>query len=96
MQGTGRMTVFASGGKARTMEFHPQDVGYVPSVAGHIIENTGTEDLIFLEMFKNPKYADISLNQWVRRLPEQIVKDHLYLSSEDIKKIPSEKEPVRA
>jgi oxalate decarboxylase len=96
MQGTGKMTMFASGGKARTMEFHPQDVGYVPPVAGHIIENIGTDDLIFLEMFKNPKYADISLNQWVRRLPEQIVKEHLYLNSEDIKQIPADKEPVRA
>jgi oxalate decarboxylase len=96
IQGTGRMTLFASGGKARTMEFHPQDVGYVPSVAGHVIENTGTEDLIFLEMFKSPKYADISLNQWVRRLPEQMIKEHLYLDSQEIKKIPAEKEPVRA
>jgi oxalate decarboxylase len=96
IQGTGRMTLFASGGKARTMEFRPQDVGYVPPVAGHVIENTGTEDLIFLEMFKNPKYADISLNQWVRRLPEQMIKEHLYLDSQEIKQIPAEKELVRA
>ncbi len=94
-QGTGRMTLFASGGKARTMEFHPQDVGYVPPVAGHVIENTGTEDLIFLEIFKNPKYGDISLNQWIRRLPEHMIQEHLYLSPQEIKQIPAEKEPTR-
>jgi oxalate decarboxylase len=96
IQGTGRMTLFASGGKARTMDFHAQDVGYVPPVAGHVIENIGTEDLIFLEMFKNPHYADISLNQWVRRLPEQMIKEHLYLDSQEIQQIPADKEPVRA
>ena len=82
-QGTGRMTLFASGSRARTMEFHPEDVGYVPPVAGHVIENTGTEDLIFLDIFENPKYADVSLNQWVRRLPEHIIQEHLYLDSQD-------------
>jgi oxalate decarboxylase len=96
IQGTGRMSVFVSGGKARTMDFHAQDVGYVPQVAGHIIENIGTEDLIFLEMFKNPHYSDFSLNQWVRRLPEQIVKEHLYLDSAEIKMIPDAEEAVRA
>jgi oxalate decarboxylase len=90
------MSVFVSGGKARTMDFHAQDVGYVPQVAGHIIENIGTEDLIFLEMFKNPHYSDFSLNQWVRRLPEQIVKEHLYLDSAEIKMIPDAEEAVRA
>jgi oxalate decarboxylase len=96
IQGTGRMTLFVSGGKARTMEFHPNEVGYVPPVAGHVIENTGTEDLIFLEMFKNPKYADVSLNQWIRRLPEHLIKEHLYLDSQEINQIPAKRELVRA
>jgi oxalate decarboxylase len=78
------------------MEFHPQDVGYVPPVAGHVIENTGTEDLVFLEMFKDPKYADVSLNQWIRRLPEHLIKEHLYLDSREINQIPAKRELVRA
>jgi oxalate decarboxylase len=96
IQGTGRMSLFVSGGKARTMEFHPQDVGYVPPVAGHVIENTSTEDLIFLEMFNNPKYADVSLNQWIRRLPDHLIKEHLYLDSQETNQIPAKKELVRA
>jgi oxalate decarboxylase len=88
IRGTGRMTVFASSGKARTMDFKANDVGFIPAVAGHFIENTGSEDLVFLETFKSSYYADFSLNQWIRRLPQQLVTDHLNLDSPEVKQIP--------
>jgi oxalate decarboxylase len=94
LQGSGRMTVFASSGKARTMSFNANDVGYVPAVAGHYIENTGTEDVIFLEMFKSAEFSDVSLNQWIRRLPAQIVEQHLHLNAAEIQRIPNAKDPV--
>jgi oxalate decarboxylase len=94
LAGTGRMTVFASAGKARTMSFHANDVGIVPPVAGHVIENTGTDDVVFLEMFKSPRFSDVSLNQWLRRLPVQMVQEHLHLSVEEIAGIPDAKDPV--
>lgn len=50
--GQGRMTVFMPVGEARTMDFKANDVGYVPAMAGHYIENTGDTDLVVLEMFK--------------------------------------------
>ncbi len=53
IKGTGRMTVFVSSGKARTMDFKANDVGFVPAVAGHFIENIGNEDLVFLETFRS-------------------------------------------
>ncbi len=96
IQGSGRMTVFASSGKARTMNFHANDVGFVPPVSGHYIENTGTEDMVFLEMFKSPAYADVSLNQWLRRLPVQMTQEHLHLTKEEISRIPDNKAPVRS
>jgi oxalate decarboxylase len=94
LQGSGRMTVFASAGKARTMSFHANDVGFVPAVAGHYIENTGTEDIVFLEMFKSAVFSDVSLNQWIRRLPDLMVEEHLHLSASEIKRIPDAKDPV--
>ena len=54
--GKGRMTVFATGGRARTMDFETGDVGYVQKTLPHYIENTGTTDLKFLEMFKSSFY----------------------------------------
>jgi len=94
LQGSGRMTVFASAGKARTMNFNANDVGIVPPVAGHYIENTGSEDIVFLEMFKSAVFSDISLNQWIRRLPGLLVQEHLHLDANEIKQIPDAKDSV--
>jgi oxalate decarboxylase len=46
----------------RTMDFNANDVGYVPSMAAHYVENTGDTDLVFLAMFKAHEYLDLSLN----------------------------------
>ena len=73
------------------MDFNANDVGYVPPVAGHYIENTGDTDLIFLEMFKADQYIDFSMNNWLRRLPVGIVTAHLNLDDAAIEKIPAEK-----
>jgi oxalate decarboxylase len=93
LNGKGRMTVFTSEG-VRTMDFHANDVGLVPRVAGHYVENTGDTDLIFLEMFAAAEYADFSLNNWIRHLPPEMVTAHLNLDAETIRKIPEENSAV--
>jgi len=40
------------------------DVGLVPKTFGHYVENTGNDDLIFLEMFKGDRLMDLSLSDW--------------------------------
>jgi len=89
LSGKGRMTVFTSEG-ARTMDFNTNDVGYVAAVAGHYVENLGNTDLVFLEMFKANQYMNFSLNNWLRRLPPEMVASHLNLDADTISKIPSE------
>src|SRR5437867_727943 len=49
ISGKGRMTVVATGNRARTMDFQSGDVGYVQKTLLHYIENTGDADLVFLE-----------------------------------------------
>ena len=88
IKGKGRVTVVSTGARARTMDFHANDVGLVPTMAGHSIENTGTEDLIFLEMFKAPRYVDVSLNQWIARMPNSLAEAHLKLPISEIRKAP--------
>ena len=88
------MTVFDSSAKARTMNFNANDVGFVPAVAGHYIENLGNDDLVFLEMFKSSYYADVSLNQWIRRLPPLMVNQHLHLNASDLSHIPDQKSVI--
>ena len=96
LAGKGRMTIIMNEGRARTMDFNANDVGFVPRVGTHAIENTGDTDCIFLEMFKADQFVDVSLNNWLRRLPPEAVRAHVNLDQEQIAKIPSEKELVIA
>ena len=61
-------------------------------MAGHYIENTGTEDLVFLEMFAAPEYQEVSLNNWLRSLPVQVAAAHTGLSAEEITSMPMKAE----
>lgn len=79
LRGTGTMTVFASGGKARTFDYQAGDVGYVPFAMGHYVKNTGDEPLVFLELFRSDRFADVSLNQWMGLVPPALVQAHLNL-----------------
>ena len=88
IKGKGRMTVFAAGARARTMDFSKGDVGYVQQTFPHYIENTGKEDLIFLEMFMAPFYQDVSLNNWLTHLPPQLVMSHLNIDQATLNAIP--------
>lgn len=89
--GQGRMTVFFNGAKARTADFRAGDVGVVPRTFGHYIENTGDTDLVFLEMFKAPRFMDLSLSEWVRNTPPELIMQHLGISAETLKAIPKTK-----
>jgi oxalate decarboxylase len=81
------MTVFDAEGNARTMNFNPNDVGYVPQMAGHYIENTGNENILVLEMFADAHFADISLRQWLRALPASVAMAHTNFSKAELEQI---------
>src|SRR6202046_4469943 len=91
ISGKGRMTVFFPVDNGRTMDFNANDVGYVPSNAPHYIENTGDTDLIFLETFASEEFMDVSLNQWLRRVPSEMLKAHLNIDKATAMTIPAEK-----
>lgn len=91
IKGKGRLTVSTAGANARTMDFNANDVGYIPAMAAHSIENTGTEDVVFLEMFKAPKYEEISVNQWIARMPDKMAEAHLKLPISAIRRAPQTK-----
>lgn len=94
IQGRARMTVFNSNGLSRTFDFEAGDVGIVPFVAGHYVQNIGDEKLVFLEVFKNPEYSDISANTWLASNPVQVVADHLNVSPEFVDSLPSADKPA--
>ena len=92
--GQGRMTVFGSESKARTFDYQAGDVGYVPYAMGHYIENTGEDTLIYLEMFKSPFYADLSLTQWMALTPHALVQAHTKMNRADVDVLPQQKSLV--
>ena len=87
VKGTGRMTVFAAGGRARTMDFQAGDVGYIDRSVPHFIENTGDDDLVFLEVFPTPEYQDISLAEWLAHTPSRLVDQHIGTGEDFLNKI---------
>ena len=96
LEGQGRMGVFASESKARTFDYVAGDVGYVPNAMGHYIENTGEGPLRFLEMFRSPTFADLSLRQWMALTPHALVEAHLHTGMAVIDALPQAKSPVIA
>jgi oxalate decarboxylase len=94
IEGEGRMTVFGSEGKARTFDYRAGDVGYVPFAMGHYIENTGSEPMRFLEVFRSDHYADFSLNQWMKLTPPELVMSHLDIDRSVLDGLSAEKHPV--
>ena len=88
--GKGRMTVFAAGSTARTMDFEEGDVGYIPISNPHYIENTGDADLVFLEMFKNSEYQDISLAEWMAHTPHLLMNQHLGVGMTMLDSVPKQ------
>ena len=94
LEGSGRMTVFGSEGKARTFDYRAGDVGYVPFAMGHYIENTGSEPMRFLEMFRTDRYADFSLSQWMKLTPPELVMSHLNIDKQVLDALSAEKHPV--
>jgi oxalate decarboxylase len=88
ISGKGRMTVVATGNKARTMDFQEGDVGYVEKTLLHYVENTGDADLVFLEIFKSDRYADFSFSEWLAHTPPELVMAHLRIDKATLDAIP--------
>jgi oxalate decarboxylase len=94
ISGKARMTVFAAQGAARTFDYLAGDVGYVPLSMPHYVENTGSDPLQFLELFRAPHFEDISLAQWMALTPRDLVTAHLNLDRQFLDNINKNKQPV--
>jgi oxalate decarboxylase len=94
ISGKARMTVFDSGNKARTMDFQEGDVGYIPISRPHYVENTGNEDLVFLEVFPASTYQDISATEWLAHTPSRLVDQHLRTGEEFLRNLPKKEAVV--
>jgi oxalate decarboxylase len=94
ISGQARMTVFAAQGIARTFDYLAGDAGYVPKSMPHYVENTGKEPLRFLELFRAPRFEDISLAQWMALTPHELVAAHLDIDRSFVDNINKNKVPI--
>ncbi|MCJ1393411.1 hypothetical protein MMC18_006285 [Xylographa bjoerkii] len=100
LQGSARITVFAAPESSRTFNFQAGDVAHIFVPQSHYIENTGSEDVIYLEVLQAPKFTgefslyaiDISVAQWLGLTPPQVVNDTLYLPDAVIASLPKYKQ----
>ncbi|GAB4068736.1 cupin domain-containing protein [Ancylobacter sonchi] len=88
IKGKGRMTVFNAGPRAQTIDFQAGDLGVVPRSQGHYIENTGTEDIQVLAVFRAPEYQEIDLSNWLAHAPPELVAQHLNIDPAVIARFP--------
>lgn len=90
VSGQASMTVFNTGPKAVTQNFRAGDIGYVPKSLGHFIRNTGDTDLVFLEVFRAPRFQNVSLSQWLAHTPWPMVAQHLNIDPSVVGRFPSD------
>ncbi|KAJ5306911.1 hypothetical protein N7508_005926 [Penicillium antarcticum] len=96
ISGQGRATLFTAPNAATTFDYRAGDVGYFPKSNSHYIENTGDEDLVFVEVLQAPEFTDMALGQWIASTPKQIISDTLNLSNDTLSKLKKEKQYVVA
>jgi oxalate decarboxylase len=94
IKGEARMTVFNTGPAAQTADFRAGDVGYIKKSLGHYIENTGTTDLVFMEIFRTDRYQEVSLSEWLDHTPPAMVAATLNIDPAVIAKFPKKRPEV--
>ena len=85
------MTVFTSGGQARTFDYRADDMGDAPFAMGHYSENTGFTTLRLLELVRSDRYANFSLNRWLPLMPPPWSGLHLDVGNEFLASLQKEK-----
>ncbi|KAI4176926.1 MAG: hypothetical protein LQ343_000783 [Gyalolechia ehrenbergii] len=92
-RGQARATVFLGSATARTFDFSAGDTAVFPDNSGHYVENTSkNETLVWIELYKSERVADISLSQWLALTPQDIVASTLKIPLEVVKGLKKEKQ----
>lgn len=74
-------------------EFYGVRLTSIIFVASHYIENTSkTEDLVWIEIYKSDRVADISLTQWLALTPPAMAAQTLKVDISVIENLQKEKQ----
>ena len=95
IKGKARMGVFDTGPNVLTMDFSPGDIGYVKRNFGHYVENVGNTELQFFAVFRTAQYEEISLSDWLKHSPPEMVAEHLNIDPATISEWPDDGRFIR-
>lgn len=88
LKGQARVTVFNTGPKAVTTDFKPGDIWYIKKSLGHYVENTGSDELQVISVYKSERFAEVSLSDWLTHVPPDMVRQTLNLDPSVIARFP--------
>jgi oxalate decarboxylase len=88
LSGSARMTIFGAHGRAKTEEFKPGQVGFVPQGFGHYVEQIGDEPTKFILLFNSPVFEEISISKWLAGNPASLIADNFQISKEQVERMP--------
>jgi oxalate decarboxylase len=94
ISGEGQATVFNTGPNAVSQNFQAGDIGYFKRNFGHYLRNTGTKDLVYLEVFRSSYFVDVSLSEWLTHTPPALVAQHFNVDPALISRWPHKKPMV--
>ena len=86
--------VNGSGGRARTEEYGPGDVGYAPQGFGHYIENIGSDELELVLAFNSGEYQSISATAWFAANPPELLATNFGAPAATFAKFPKAETPM--
>jgi oxalate decarboxylase len=75
-------------GRARTAQFGPGDVGYVPDGFGRFLENVGADTCRIELGFNDGDDQEISLSGWLGANPRQLVTSNFSLPLAKVDRFP--------
>ncbi len=77
LQGTGQIATFGSGGRGRAEAVKAGDSAYIPAGYGHAMVNTGTEDLVMVQVWDAGKFQEIALKHWMDSAPKYLLSNNM-------------------
>jgi len=88
IRGRARVGIFGSHGRARTEEFGPGNVAFIPQGYGHYVESVGPDPVEVLILFNSGVYQEISLASWLGGNPAHLLEDNFSQRPELVAKLP--------
>jgi oxalate decarboxylase len=88
IRGRARVGIFGSHGRAKTEEFGPGQIAFIPQGYGHYVDSLGPEPTEVLILFNSGVYQEISLSAWLGANPAHLLEDNFSAPADVVSRLP--------